>query len=209
MRNHFVFALFATLLALFHAGCGGGRDANQPLAACFEYGEAIPKDQVRLPVFVLYTDGTLIYRRVEGEHATYKITELTDAEMAELAGRIVELQKNPSGKEAYALGTNPRVNTLHVFFDRSGHQSLHLTGLKALEIGELRVAPQAPDLSGDGNVPDELITYITTLGMMRPIETRQYTNPTAGKDQLFPAQERWNALDIAPATKLASPAAVN
>lgn len=209
MRNHFVLVLLATLLALFHAGCGGGREASHPLAACFEYGEAIPKEQVRLPVFVLYTDGTLIYRRVEGERATYKVTELTDAELAELAGRIVELQKNPAGRETYAFGNNPRVNTLHVFFDRSGHQSLHLAGLKALEIGELRVAPQAPDFSGDKTVPDELITYITTLGMMRPIETRQYTNPTSGKDQLFPAQERWNTLEIEPAAKLPAPVANN
>jgi len=110
---------------------------TQPLVLLTEYNPwamAIGSDS---PTFALYTDGTVIYRRVEGKSVKYVTATLTPAELGQLLNSA-QLNDVDALKNCYAIAdyTDAPTNALVVKTK---------TGYKAIEVyGAIRYLSNVP-----------------------------------------------------------------
>lgn len=196
----FTLFLLLPLLGLL-AACSGGKDPGRPVAAAFEYGEVSMKS-TQVPVFVLYDDGTLIFRKRNAQKLEYQVVDLLETEQAELQEDISAVLRDPGLRERYELSPDKPGNagTAFVFFSESGSTVVQVDDLKAVEIASLRLS-EGPDFSGDATFPNSFIQYITSLGMLRVSAAEEYRNSSSDPDRLFPSQERWSQLKFEAAPK--------
>ncbi len=196
----FTLLLLLPLLGLL-AACSGGKDPGRPLAAAFEYGDSTMKP-TQVPVFVLYDDGSLIFRKRNGQKLEYQVVDLLDAEQTQLQEDIEAVVGEPGLRDRYELSPDKPSNTgtAFVFFSQSGSTVIQVDDLKAVEVASLRLS-EGPDFSGDSSFPNALIQYITSLGMLRVSAAEEWRNPSSDPDRLFPSQERWSQLKFEAAPK--------
>jgi hypothetical protein len=149
----------------------------------------------QVPVFVLYDDGTLIFRKRNGQKLEYQVVDLLEAEQNELQEDIEAVVREPGLRDRYGLSPDKPGNsgTAFVFFSERGFTVVQVDDLKAVEIASLRLN-EGPDFSGDAAFPNALIQYITSLGMLRVSAAEEYRNSSSDPDHLFPSQERWSQL---------------
>lgn len=206
MKKSPLYLLLALALGLLCA-CTSKTEQGIPLAACFDYGSGITEEQARIPSYVLYTDGTLIFRKRNGKVFTFEKLKLEEEELSELSGQISGILTAPDQQALYRIDENEDKpldeNTkasasMLVFFSEHKRSTVSLVGLAAIDVASLRLSLDPESFSKNANLPQPLLRYLLTIGLTRIAEADPLTTANSDAGKLFPMAERWQDLKLTP-----------